>query len=161
MVAYTHPELVEKIPAFIRAQGRRLFINLGTMSRNMRRMAHAIDNIGWTHFTEGKIPLLLKDLQANYLAHCPTMTTIDGWMKRFIGQLLKLTHSQWIFRNITKHHHTNGTIKLEAREDVLREVERQLDLGLEALPLECPCSCLSCSSDGIEPVLLPVCSQAE
>ena len=102
-------------------------------------MAHAIDKIGWTHFTEGKIPLLLKDLQANYLAHCPTMATIDGWMKRFIGQLLELTHSQWIFRNITKHHHTNGTIKLEAREDVLREVERQLDLGLESLPPECKC----------------------
>ena len=67
------------------------------------------------------------------------MVTIDVWMRRFIGQLLELTHSQWIFRNITKHHHTNGTIKLEAREDVLRKVERQLDLGLVSLPPECKC----------------------
>ena len=80
---YTHLELVEKIPAFIRAQGRRLFINLGTMSWSMRRMAHAIEKIGWTHFTEGKIPLLLKDLQANYLAHChPSIVAMVGQCAR-------------------------------------------------------------------------------
>ena len=67
------------------------------------------------------------------------MSTIDVWMRQFIGQLLELTHSQWIFRNITKHHHTNGTIKLEARDDLLREVDRQLDLGLGSLPPECRC----------------------
>ena len=103
----------------------------------MQHIAHAADNIGWTHCTEGKILLLLKALHANYIAHCLTISTIDVWMRRFIGQLLKLTHSQWIFRNITKHHLTNVTIKLEAQEDVLREVERQLDLGLESLPPEC------------------------
>ena len=116
---YTHPELVEKVPDFLCAQGGKLFTDLGTMLRSMRRIAHAADSIGWTHFTEGKIPRPLRDLQSNYLAHCPTMLTIDVWMRRFIGQLLELTHSQWIFRNITKHHHTNGTIKLETREDVL------------------------------------------
>ena len=48
--------------------------------------------------------------------HCLALLTINTWMKGFIGQLLDLIHSQWIFRNITKHHHTNGIIKLEARE---------------------------------------------
>ena len=33
----------------------------------------------------------------------------------------------------------NGTIKLEAREDVLRDVVRQIDLGLGSLPPECKC----------------------
>ena len=84
------------------------------MSSSMRRIAHAADNIGWTYFTEGKIPHLLRNLQSRYIVHCPTLLTIDTWMIGFIYQLLELTHSQWIFRNITKHHHTNGTIELEA-----------------------------------------------
>ena len=57
-------------------------------------------------------------------------------MRGLIEKLLALTHSQWIFRNITKHHHTNGTIKLEAKQDVMKETERQLVLGLCNLPPE-------------------------
>ena len=37
---------------------------------------------------------------------------------------------------LTKHHATNGTIALQAREDLMREVERQLDMGLNNLPPE-------------------------
>jgi hypothetical protein len=62
--------------------------------------------------------------------------TIDAWMRGLIEKLLALTHSQWIYRNITKHHHTNGTIKLEAKQDIMKEIERQLDLGLNNLPPE-------------------------
>lgn len=57
-------------------------------------------------------------------------------MKGLVGQLLQMTHSQWIFRNITKHHHTNRTIKLKEQDDVLREIEKQLDLGIGQLPDE-------------------------
>ena len=59
---YTHTELIEKVPDFLRAQGCKLFTDLGTMYQSMRRIAHAADNIEWTHFTEEKIALLLKDL---------------------------------------------------------------------------------------------------
>ena len=60
--------------------------------------------------------------------------TIDTWMRGLTKKTLALTHSQWISRNITKHHHTNGTIRLEAKQDVMKEIERQLDLGLNNLP---------------------------
>ena len=58
-------------------------------------------------------------------------------MNGFIEQLRRLTRSQWIYRNITKHHHTNGTIKLVARRVVLKEIEQQLDKGLNNIPPEC------------------------
>ena len=63
---YTHPKLVEKVPDFLRAQGRELFTDLVTMPRSMQRIAHAAKNIGWTYFTKGKIPHLLRDLQSHY-----------------------------------------------------------------------------------------------
>ena len=78
------------------------------------------------HFIEGKISWPLRQLQEYYyLLHCPTtQLTIDSWMRGFIGKLLKLTHSQWVFHNITKHHHTNKTDTLYAKQDVMREIER-------------------------------------
>ena len=42
-----------------------------------------------------------------------------------------MTHAQWIFRCITKHHRTKGTIVLKATEDLLQEVERQLNMGAD------------------------------
>ena len=52
---------------------------------------------------------------------------------------MEVSHAQWIYRNLTKHHATNGTIALQAREDLMREVERQLDMGLNNLPPESRC----------------------
>merc|ERR1712085_40202 len=60
-------------------------------------------------------------------------------MKELINQLLALTHSQWIFRNITKHHSVNGTIQLEKRESVMKEIERQLDMSMGLLPEDSRC----------------------
>ena len=61
-------------------------------------------------------------------------------MRGFISKLLELTHSQWIFCSITKHHHTNGTIKLDAKhQDTMKEIERQLNMGLASLPPESKC----------------------
>ena len=95
--------------------------------------------IGWRNFTEGKICKRLCLLQETHLLGCDTMSTIDSWMRGFLEQLLSLTHSQWIFRNITKHHSTNGTIQLDRRESILKEIERQLNLGVGSLPPESRC----------------------
>ena len=57
-------------------------------------------------------------------------------MQGLIGKLFYLTQSQWIFLNITKYHHKNGTIKLDAKQDVIKEIKRQLDMGLCNLPTE-------------------------
>ena len=65
---------------------------------------------------------------------CAQFQQIDSWLKGFVGRLLEMTHSQWIFRCISKHHHSNGAIALKSREDVLNRIEQQLDKGIEALP---------------------------
>ena len=60
-------------------------------------------------------------------------------MQCLTGKLLNLTHSQWIFRNIIKHHHTNRTIKLDVKQDTTKKIERQSDMGLCNLPPESKC----------------------
>jgi len=76
-------------------------------------------------------------MQEGYLIGAPTRLSIESWMKGLIKHLLQLTHhAQWIFRDITKHHGSTGSLKLAAQEDVLKEVERQLELGLGSLPPE-------------------------
>ena len=109
------------------------------MSTGFRAAAEEQDLIGWRNFTEGKIAERFRLEQESYLLSQDTRMTIDSWMKGLIDQLLSLTHSQWIFRNITKHHSANGTIQLEKRESVMKEIERQLDMGMGSLPEELRC----------------------
>ena len=141
-----HPELIYWIPQYIKRQGYCAFTDLNPMQHGLRKMSqsmraagHAQDLIGWRHFMEGKISKTIRRLQEFYLLGCDTNMAIDAWMRGFISKILEISHSQWIFRNLTKHHHTNGTISLAAREEVLREVERQLDLGLTGLPDKSKC----------------------
>ena len=96
------------------------------------------DKIGWRHFTEGK----MHDQSETYRnSTCSPVQhlTIDAWMRGLIRKLLDLTHPQWIFHNIIRHHHTNGTIKLSAKQDMMKEIKRQLNMGLYYLPPESKC----------------------
>ena len=85
---------------------------------------------------EGMIAQPTRQLQEYYLISCPTHLTINLWIGELIGKLPGLTHSQWILRNITKHHHLNRTIKLELKRDIMKETECQLGMGLCNLPTE-------------------------
>jgi hypothetical protein len=109
------------------------------MSQQMRKIGNAVDKIGWRHFTEGKLPLSLKLLQHQHLLSQHTQITIDIWMKGLIDQLLTLTHTQWICRNLTKHHKTMGTKALTARDEIQKEVEKQLSTGFSDLPSTSRC----------------------
>ena len=133
---HTYQELIKWVPQYLFRQGKDKFVELGDMSPMMRHVGATQDNIGWRHSTEGKIAWPMRNLQELWLLSKPTHITIDTWMRVIIEKLLALTHPQWIFRNIKKYRHTNGTIKLEAKQDVMKEIERQLDLGLCSLPPE-------------------------
>ena len=54
-------------------------------------------------------------------------------MKGLVSKLLEMTHAQWIFRCISKHHRTKGSLVMKANEDLLCEIERQLDMGVDCV----------------------------
>ena len=85
---------------------------------------------------EGKLSLEFRRLQEKWLdKHHPYLTE-DSWMKGFMTKLLEMTHAQWIFCCITKHHKTKGTKVLAVQEDLMTEIERLLDTGAEGVAQE-------------------------
>ena len=135
----THPDILEFVPQYVAHRGDRRLASFDWVSKGFRAVAEEQDRIGWRNFTEGKIAERFRLFQESHLLSQDTRMTIDSWMKGLIEQLLSLTHSQWIFRNITKHHSVNGTIQLEKRASVMKEIERQLDMGMGSLPEDSRC----------------------
>lgn len=92
-----------------------------------------------TSWRDGKLAIAIKHFQQNHLLHSRINVLIDSWMKGFIEQLHIMLHEQWLCRNLFKHHRTQGTKALEAREELQVEIERQLELGCEDLPEHSRC----------------------
>lgn len=132
----TDSELAYYLPKYILLRGTRMFSSLGPMSVEMLRAAEAQDRIGWREFMEGKIAREIGSLQRYHCVASSCMMTGDDWMKHFISHILHLSHSQWIFRNITLHDSVRGTLRLQERKEVLEEVQKFLDTDPEDVPQE-------------------------
>ena len=132
----TEPDLAFYIPKYIMFRGTRRFSTLGPMSVATHAAAMSQDLIGWREFMEGKVSKLILQVQMAHCAIAPCMMTGDVWMRQFINHLLHLTHSQWIFRNITLHDRVRGTLRLKERRDVLVQIEQLLDTEPEQVPQE-------------------------
>ena len=141
---HTHPELLMWLPLYIQQQDRLKFVDLRTvdgdrMSQQMRQVAHSLDKIGWQHVTEGKLSNKLRAFQGAYLQTRALQITIDHWMRGLIDQLLTLSHTQWLCRNLTKHHKTKGAKALATKAELRQEIELLLDLGSDGLPEHSKC----------------------
>ena len=140
----THPDILLWIPRYIATQGNRLFVDMPDrykekMTQEMRQVGNTLDRIGWRNFTEGKVSTRLLQMQQEHLRGAWLRRTIASWTKGFLDQLLSISHTQWICRNLTKHHKTRGTQVLASRAQILREIEHQLSLGTDGLPENARC----------------------
>ena len=62
--------------------------------------------------------------------------TVGSWAKGLVEELMSLTHSQWIYRNVSKHHTTRGLSQQEAERHLDAEIERHRSIGFGTLPPE-------------------------
>ncbi len=85
---------------------------------------------------EGKISVVIMTIQRLHCATASCMINGNNWTSHFISRILQLSHSQWIFRNITLHDRSRGIIKLHKRRDVLLEVDRLMAVDPSELPQE-------------------------
>ena len=74
--------------------------------------------------------MVLRD----HLLCSPTVLTVSDWKKTFISHLLQLTHGQWIYRNITKHHQRYGQLKNIERRELLREIDQLMQTSPDEVP---------------------------
>ncbi len=106
------------------------------MSQQMRRVRNSLDRIGWRNVLEGKVSNANEFLQMQQKYFLQSLLSIESWTRGFLD---KLRATQWICRNLTKHHRTKGTKALASREEILKEIEHQLSLGSDGLLPEARC----------------------
>ncbi len=99
----TDPKLIYWIPKFILMQSNKPFSQLGYMSNRMRTLTESQDKIGWRNFTERYIFSHFYDIQQFHLSMSNNFLNGSDWTKQFISKLLQITHSQWIYHNISLH----------------------------------------------------------
>jgi hypothetical protein len=95
----------------------------------MKAIAIGQDKIGWTHFLEGKVTgHILKTRKARMNG--------QDWIKQLITWLIKISHTQWIVRNITLHDQQHGHLANLRREELAAEMERLHSLDPAEVPEE-------------------------
>eukprot|EP00956_Cyclotella_meneghiniana_P021192 scaffold38237_cov55-Cyclotella_meneghiniana.AAC.1 len=133
---HTHPELARLLPQYILGRGVVKFASLPIHSVDVLRLAHQQDLIGWDNFMEGKISNMFAVVQHGHLCNASRLLTSFDWTHHFISKLLHITHGQWIYRNITKHHEKHGLLPVAERRKLLREIDQVMQLPPEDIPEE-------------------------
>ena len=104
----TDPELAYWITRYIQARGTIRFQDLGRMSVAIKELAKQQDVIGFRNFMEGRISKLFYSIQSVYLSDVEGHMNGRDWVKAFISRLPRMTHNQWLYRNITFHDKQGG-----------------------------------------------------
>ena len=60
----------------------------------------------------------------------------EDWTKQLILKLLSITHSQWIYRNISLHIVSNGYLYMKNAIEVGKEIKRQMNTPPEEILAE-------------------------
>jgi hypothetical protein len=103
-----NPGLSYWIPKYILMWGDKPDAEFGAMSHRMKALAKSQDITGYHNFMEGYILAHFYAIQSFHLAISSSYLNGTGWAEQFISKLLHVTHSQWIFRNISLHNKIKG-----------------------------------------------------
>ncbi len=112
---------------------------MGAMSSRMKALAQSQDKIGYCNFMEGHILIHFYEIQNFHLAMPSSFYTGADWAKQFISKILHITHSQWIFRNISLHDKINGYLHKKKAEEIALELELLAGIAPEDVPAQSRC----------------------
>ncbi len=132
----TDPELPYWIPKYILMRDEKPLAELGAMSPHMKALAKSQDMIGYCNFMEGYISPHFYAIQNFHLAMSSSYLNGANWTKQFILKLLHVTHSQWIFCNISLHHKINGYLHKKKSEEIMLELKSLAGIAPEDVPAE-------------------------
>jgi hypothetical protein len=105
-------------------------------SSQIRDAAVSQDAISWVEFLHGKESVALAKIQEIHCKLSSCRMTSNDWMKHFIGRLLLISHSQWLYRDFTLHNKLRGYLRLQRRKEVLKEVDCLMDTNPDNIPQE-------------------------
>jgi hypothetical protein len=122
------------IPKYILMQGDKPLSKMGFMSPQFKALAASQGLIGWRNFTESHISTHFYVIQSFHLAITSSYLNGEDWAKHFISGILQITHSQWIFRNVSLHDRMHGYLHNQKAEEILHQINVLLDLAPEEVP---------------------------
>jgi hypothetical protein len=99
----------------------------------MQNLARSQDIIGWDLYMMGMLSTQMAAVQSVYLLQHQSARPVSKWLSGLITQLLQVTHCQWIYRCVLIHDRSTGTLVLAHKEELMKEIEYQLELGEEGL----------------------------
>ena len=132
----TDAELAYYIPKYVLARGTIRFQDLGMMSPEVRLLAEEQDLIGWQNFIDGRISRKFGEVQSKYLAVTEGHLNGRDWVRGLLSCVLQLTHSQWLYRNMTLHDKAGGSLRNLKIEQMRSKVENLACTDPSALPEE-------------------------
>ena len=96
-------------------------------------LSTAQDEIGWDNFIEGKLTTEIRLIQAKHLDIPASNKTVTKWITGLISYLIKIIHSQWIYRNEVVHKRTADGLKRIEGANIRIAIRSQLKLGPSTL----------------------------
>lgn len=133
---HTDPELARVFPQYLLRRGELQFSEIEHLPAELRPFAFEQDLIGWDKFMLGQISGQLRKLQYTHLLTSSSIMSVDDWMSQFITKIFHITHGQWIYRNISKHHDKLGSIRKAERRQLLLEIDKLIHVPPEEVPEE-------------------------
>jgi hypothetical protein len=125
----TDPEILYCIPKFILIRGDKPFSEMGAMSHQFRALAASQDLIGRRDFTKGYISTHFYAIQSFHITMLSSYLNKEDWTKQFISKLLQITHSQWIYQNISLHDRQHGYLHAMNAAEIMEEIETLSNLA--------------------------------
>jgi hypothetical protein len=130
----TNPEILYWIPKYILMRGDKPLSKMGYMLPQFKALARSQDRIGWRDFTEGYISTHFYDIQSFHLAMSSSYLNEEDLTKQFISKLLQITHSQWIYHNISLHNRQHSYLHTKNTADIMRVIEYLSSLAPKGVP---------------------------
>ena len=130
----THYEIAYWVPRWIKCRGVRKLQEMGAMTGEMTMLAKSQDLIGFRHFMEGRISKRFWEMQSRYLAFSPGHLNGSEWISQFINKVLTMSHSQWIYRNVSYHDKKHGYAKRKRVEELNHTIRHMCTVNPRDLP---------------------------
>jgi hypothetical protein len=129
----TDPDLRECIYEYAIGQGGVTVEAICTDNRyygHYRLMARAKDAIRWQQFMVG---MIWSEIWVIQTTHTALSVNAEKWTVELITKLLKVTHGQWLYRNVQVHDKVAGTLVTLRKEEIQMQIEERQALGTAGL----------------------------
>jgi hypothetical protein len=85
---------------------------------------------------EGKISRQFCRIQEVHLIGTHTNMTAHLWTRTLVSKVLRITHSQWIFRNFMLYDHLDGYLQRSRQAEITMEIDQLLQTHVDEIPAD-------------------------